>query len=106
MNDLAPVTKPAFASTTVWNSIAVIGAAATAAYSAWKTGDTAMFGAAIVGVIGGVNSIVGRFKAQGPLSGWMATAADVIQEADTLAPILVSNLAPPVPASAPLPESH
>ncbi len=60
-------TKPFWASQTVWSSVAVIGSAAAGAALAWKSGDMAAFGAAITGLLGGINAIVGRFRAIQPL---------------------------------------
>ena len=55
--------KPFWASQTIWSSIAVIGASAAGAWLAWGAGDMAAFGAALTAVLGGVNAIVGRFRA-------------------------------------------
>ena len=55
--------KPYWASQTVWSAIAVIGASLTGAALAWKAGDINAFGAAVTAALGGVNAIVGRYKA-------------------------------------------
>lgn len=57
--------KPFWASQTIWSAIAVIGASITGAALAWKSGDMAAFGAALTAALGGVNAIVGRFRASG-----------------------------------------
>jgi hypothetical protein len=56
-------TKPFWASQTIWSSIAVIGSSAAGALLAWKANDMASFGAAVTALLGGVNAIVGRFRA-------------------------------------------
>ena len=55
--------KPFWASQTIWSSVAVIGSSLTGAALSWKTGDISSFGAAITAALGGVNAIVGRYKA-------------------------------------------
>ena len=55
--------KPFWASQTIWSSVAVIGSSAAGAVLAWKSGDMAAFGAAVTALLGGVNAIVGRFRA-------------------------------------------
>jgi len=61
------LSKPFWASQTIWSSIAVIGASAGAAVLAWRGGDMGAFGAAITSLLGGLNAIVGRFKATAPI---------------------------------------
>ena len=61
------MSKPFWASQTVWSSFAVIGASAGAAVLAWRSGDMGAFGAAVTSLLGGVNAIVGRFKATTPI---------------------------------------
>eukprot|EP01037_Dinobryon_pediforme_P009564 gene9564-9640_t len=56
------MSKPFWASQTVWSSFAVIGASAGAAVLAWRSGDMGAFGAAVTSLLGGVNAIVGMFK--------------------------------------------
>ena len=55
--------KPYWASQTIWSGIAVIGSSLTGAALSWKGGDLNAFGAAITAALGGVNAIVGRYKA-------------------------------------------
>lgn len=55
--------KPFWASQTIWSGIAVIGAGASGAVLAWKSGDMAGFGAALTAMMGGINAIIGRFRA-------------------------------------------
>lgn len=57
------ISKPFWASQTVWSSVAVIGSSLTGSLLAWKSGDMAAFGAALTAVLGGINAIVGRFRA-------------------------------------------
>ncbi len=57
------VSKPFWASQTIWSSIAVIGSSAAGAVLAWNAGDMAAFGAAITALLGGVNAIAGRIRA-------------------------------------------
>lgn len=59
--------KPFWASQTVWSSFAVIGSSTAGALLAWNSNDMASFGAALTAVLGGVNAVVGRFRANGPL---------------------------------------
>ena len=62
--DLTPDTsKPFWASQTIWSSIAVLGASLTGAIIAWRANDMAAFGAAITAALGGMNAIVGRYRA-------------------------------------------
>jgi len=61
-------TKPFWASQTIWSSIAVIGSSVTGALLAWKGNDIAGFGAALTALLGGVNAIVGRVRAQTPIA--------------------------------------
>lgn len=56
-------TKPFWASQTIWSAVAVIGSSATGALLAWQSNDMASFGAAITAMLGGVNAIVGRYRA-------------------------------------------
>jgi len=63
----ADAAKPFWASQTVWSAFAVIGASASGAVLAWKSNDMGAFGAAITGVLGGINAIVGRYKADTPI---------------------------------------
>lgn len=55
--------KPYWASQTVWSSLAVIGSSAAGAALAWKSGDMAAFGAALTAMLGGINAVIGRFRA-------------------------------------------
>ena len=55
--------KPFWASQTVWSSVAVIGSSLAGSVLAWKSGDMAAFGTALTAVLGGINAIVGRFRA-------------------------------------------
>ncbi len=59
--------KPFWASQTVWSSMAVIGSSTAGAMLAWNANDMAGFGAALTAILGGVNAVVGRFRASGPL---------------------------------------
>ncbi len=61
------IAKPFWASQTVWSAIAVIGSSAAGAALAWKSGDMAAFGAALTALLGGVNAIVGRYRAFKPI---------------------------------------
>jgi hypothetical protein len=61
------MSKPFWASQTIWSSLAVIGASSGAAVLAWRGNDMGAFGAAITSLLGGVNAIVGRFKATTPI---------------------------------------
>lgn len=63
----AEVTKPFWASQTIWSSVAVIGSSAAGAFLAWRSGDFAAFGAAVTAVLGGLNAIVGRMRAVTPI---------------------------------------
>jgi len=55
--------KPFWASQTVWSSLAVIGSSLAAAFLAWQSGDMSAFGASLTAALGGVNAVVGRFRA-------------------------------------------
>ena len=70
INDLLPTpdSKPFWASQTIWSSIAVIGASTSGAFLAWKANDMAGFGAALTSILGGINAIVGRYRATAPIS--------------------------------------
>lgn len=70
INDLLPTSdaKPFWASQTIWSSIAVIGASASGAFLAWRSNDMAGFGAALTSILGGINAIVGRYRATAPIS--------------------------------------
>ncbi|MDB5569060.1 MAG: hypothetical protein JWN93_243 [Hyphomicrobiales bacterium] len=59
--------KPFWASQTIWSSLAVVGSSAAGALFAWKSGDMSAFGAAITALLGGVNAIVGRWRAVTPI---------------------------------------
>jgi hypothetical protein len=59
--------KPFWASQTVWSSIAVVGASAAGAWFAWRDRDLEALAVAITAVLGGLNAIVGRFRADVPL---------------------------------------
>ena len=59
--------KPFWASQTIWSSVAVIGSSATGAMIAWTANDMAGFGASLTALFGGVNAVVGRFRADGPI---------------------------------------
>ncbi len=56
-------TKPFWASQTIWSAIAVVGASLTGAVLAWKSSDMASFGACLTAAFGGVNAIIGRYRA-------------------------------------------
>ena len=60
-------TKPFWASQTIWSSLAVIGSSAAGAFLAWKAGDMSAFGASLTAVLGGVNAIIGRWRAVTPI---------------------------------------
>lgn len=62
VNELEAV-KPFWASQTIWSAVAVIGSSATGAWLAWASGDIAAFGAALTAMLGGLNAIIGRFRA-------------------------------------------
>ena len=64
---VADEAKPFWASQTIWSSLSVIGASAAGAYLAWRSGDMAAFGAALTALLGGVNAIVGRWRAVTPI---------------------------------------
>ncbi|MBM3608718.1 MAG: hypothetical protein FJX29_09765 [Alphaproteobacteria bacterium] len=55
--------KPFWASQTIWSALAVIGSSAAGAALAWKSGDMAAFGAALTAMLGGINAVIGRFRA-------------------------------------------
>ena len=55
--------KPFWASQTIWSSVAVIGSSVAGGVLAFRSGDLNAFGAAITAALGGVNAIVGRYKA-------------------------------------------
>ncbi|MCC2098164.1 MAG: hypothetical protein KDJ29_14810 [Hyphomicrobiales bacterium] len=63
----ADTTKPFWASQTIWSAFAVVGSSVAGALLAWKSGDMAAFGAALTAILGGVNAIVGRFRASNPI---------------------------------------
>jgi hypothetical protein len=56
-------TKPFWASQTIWSAVAVVGSSAAGAYLAWRSGDMAAFGAALTGLLAGLNAIAGRMRA-------------------------------------------
>ncbi len=60
--------QPFWASQTIWSAFAVVGSSAGAAFLAWKSGDMAAFGASLTAVLGGINTIVGRFRAASPIA--------------------------------------
>ncbi len=60
--------KPFWASQTIWSSLAVVGSSAAGAFLAWKSHDMSAFGAAITALLGGVNAIVGRWRAVTPIA--------------------------------------
>ena len=64
----APDSKPFWASQTIWSSIAVVGSSATGAFLSWSANDMAGFGASLTALLGGVNAIVGRYRAVGPIA--------------------------------------
>jgi lysozyme family protein len=70
LNDLLPASdaKPFWASQTIWSAIAVIGASTSGAFLAWRANDMAGFGAALTSILGGINAIVGRYRATAPIS--------------------------------------
>ncbi len=55
--------KPFWASQTIWSAVAVVGASLGGALLAWKSQDLAAFGAALTAALGGINAIVGRYRA-------------------------------------------
>ena len=55
--------KPWFASQTVWGGVAAIGAGLGGAYVAYKAGDITTASAGLMAAFGGLQSIIGRFKA-------------------------------------------
>lgn len=55
--------KPFWASQTVWSSIAVIGSSICGGLLSWRNGDIGGFGASLTALFGGMNAIVGRFRA-------------------------------------------
>ena len=55
--------KPFWASQTIWSALAVVGASVAGAILAWRSNDMAAFGAAITAALGGLNAIVGRYRA-------------------------------------------
>ncbi len=55
--------KPFWASQTVWSALAVIGSSACGGVMAWRTGNIGAFGSALTALFGGVNAIVGRYRA-------------------------------------------
>ena len=55
--------KPFWASQTVWSALAVIGSSACGGVMAWRTGNIGAFGSALTALLGGVNAIVGRYRA-------------------------------------------
>lgn len=59
--------KPFWASQTIWSAIAVIGSSLVGAYLAWKAGDMSAFAASLTAALGGVNAIVGRWRAVTPI---------------------------------------
>ncbi len=56
-------TKPFYASQTVWSALAVIGSSACGGVLAWRTGNIGAFGSALTALLGGINAIVGRYRA-------------------------------------------
>lgn len=57
------VTKPFYASQTVWSALAVIGSSACGGVLAWRSGNIGAFGSALTALLGGINAIVGRYRA-------------------------------------------
>jgi hypothetical protein len=57
------VSKPFWASQTIWSALAVVGSSAAGALLAWKSGDMGAFGASLTAMLGGINAIVGRYRA-------------------------------------------
>ena len=55
--------KPFWASQTIWSSVAVIGSSVAGGVLAFRSGDINAFGAAVTAALGGLNAIVGRWKA-------------------------------------------
>ena len=55
--------KPWFASQTVWGGIAAIGAGMSGAYVAYKSGDVGGASAGLMAAFGGLQAIIGRFRA-------------------------------------------
>ncbi|MGE3247855.1 MAG: hypothetical protein AB7F96_02830 [Beijerinckiaceae bacterium] len=61
-------TKPFWASQTIWSSLAVVGSSIAGALLAWRSGDMAAFGAALTAALGGINAVVGRYRATAPIA--------------------------------------
>ena len=59
--------KPFWASQTIWSAVAVVGASLAGAILSWKSGDMASFGTSPTAALGGINAIVGRFRATAPI---------------------------------------
>lgn len=55
--------KPWYASQTVWGGVAAIGAGLGAAYASYKAGDVGGASAGLMAAFGGLQAIIGRFKA-------------------------------------------
>ena len=58
------VSKPFWASQTIWSSFGVIGSSLAGVVLAWKGGDINAFGASLTAMLGGVSAIVGRYRAR------------------------------------------
>jgi hypothetical protein len=67
-SNLAAEAKLFWASQTIWSALAVVGSSVAAAFLAWQSGDMAAFGASLTAALGGVNAIVGRYRAAAPIS--------------------------------------
>ena len=65
---LPALAKPFWASQTIWSALAVVGSSVGAAFLAWHSGDMAAFGASLTAALGGINTIVGRFRAAAPIA--------------------------------------
>jgi hypothetical protein len=55
--------KSWYASQTIWGGVAAIGAGLGGAYASWKMGDMGGMSAGLMAAFGGVQAIIGRFKA-------------------------------------------
>jgi hypothetical protein len=55
--------KPFWASQTIWSALAVVGSSAAGAVLAWNSGDMGAFGASLTAMLGGINAIIGRYRA-------------------------------------------
>lgn len=67
-NPANDMTKPFWASQTIWSAIAVIGASLAGTLLAWKAGDMNAFGTSLTAAFGGIYAIVGRVRAQSTIA--------------------------------------